>query len=227
MWTLACLAASVPAQDAPTTSGLRLGDVFVTGPGRGGFVVAAPRFDPAGPVLLIPDTSAWRLPPTPVPPTPAPTPDPAVLAMMPSVPRLVFGADADSGKMGRTALRPRGQTMQPPAPGHAVLTFKTGFNQVRSEFCLHAGSEISENREPWLKFLHGPGTIESFAVPEGTYVLERRLWRIDMPGVVIREFYSPQSLVSRGLYEFETGDNDEADILAGLRSRADRQRRAR
>lgn len=201
------------AAATPTTGSLRLGDLFsaptVVQPWRGGDL----SFDPNGPVILVPDASAWRLPP----PTPTPTPEAAWIppegldlpsfSMLPN-PELSFLTS-----LRQPALEFQGIEFTQSFPGEAEITFETGFSQLRVEYRL-----VNEgNPDAPLVFYHAPRSAEKFRVPAGRWHLEWRAWRREEPLREVRRVFPPQPLVSSGMYRYSAPTGDEAAILLVLR----------
>ena len=224
---LLCLAGAAPVaageepSEPPLAGHLRLSDIFggIPQPHRPGTI------DPGGPVLLVPDTSAWRLPPPTPTPTPEPPPELPEGFDIPYLPPLIAAEDPDRDRVRQPAFTFRGLSPQAIEEGHALIRIDTTHTQLRTEYRLvreEAGQEEDDN-EPGtdgggpLLFLHAPRTAEQFAVPEGSYRLERRIWRPDFPGNVRREVYDTQRLDARGIYEFTTERDPESRWMSELR----------
>lgn len=207
-----------PAEEG---AGLRLADIFEAEqpPGR----VRSGTIRRNGPVLTVPDTSAWRLPPPEPTPTPEPTPVLPEGFDVPYLPPLIAAEDPDRDRTGQPGLIFRGLIPNPPEEGHALLRFDTRLGQLRTEYRLQRVDEEGAPQGEPLILLHAPRTEEEFAVPAGRYRLERRVWRADYPENVRREIYDPQGLEPRGRYEFTTVRDPEMRWLNELRQRAPRR----
>ncbi len=212
LWLLQspCLSAS---NDAPTTGTLRLSDLFDTRPGPAGFVTAPGSFDPSGPVLVIPDISAWRLPP----PTPEPTPAPFVpLPEGMNLPRfqpLILQSRKDDRLLDQPAFQSRGIANRISTPRNAAIAIGTEFAQLRTEYRLYRFSEGSESGENLLTVLHGPATSEVFEVPEGTYRLLRRVWLPGNPSASREEIFAEQTIAGGNAYSFVAPADSEMALI--------------
>lgn len=208
---LTLFALSAGAQGG-TTDTLRLTDLFTAQPGPGGHVTFANRYDLNGPVIVIPDTSAWRLPRATATPTPAPKL--TITADIPRLPMLITLPDANSGQVQQPPFLFRGLSMADVPPGHAIVRFITETKQLRAQYQVRSLGE--EDARP-LIFLHGPETRESFALPAGSYQVEARFWRPDAPADHRLQIHPPMRLEERGIYEFHLTPGREQEILQGLR----------
>ncbi len=205
------------AAATPQAAGtLRLSDIFTGAP-----IPERPgSWDPAGPVLFFPDTAHWRLPPPEPTPTPEPFPQIPEGFDIPYLPPLIAADDPFRDHTGRPAFNFRGLSPGSMEEGHALVRVETTHSQLRSEYRLvpvpAEEGEDGSSAEP-LVFLHAPRTSEEFAVPEGRYRLERRLWRADFPQHHRREVYDVQRLEARGIYEFSTARDPESRWMTELR----------
>lgn len=203
---------------APTTGTLRLGDLFTAPvaaePWRGGEL----SLDPAGAVVLVPDSSSWRLPPPTPTPTPEPvwTPPPGVelprFSILPN-PELSFHAS-----LRQPAFEFRGLEFTSSFPGEAQVTIETGFTHLRVEYRLTPGGR----EEDAIVLLHGPRSADTFRVPEGDWHFEWRAWRREEPLHVIHREYTAQRFISTGQYLFEAPSGDETGMLLELRRASSR-----
>ncbi|MCC5877887.1 MAG: hypothetical protein JJU11_16840 [Candidatus Sumerlaeia bacterium] len=203
----------ISAAASPTTGTLRLGDLFtasvVAEPWRGGDL----SFDPGGAVVLVPDASAWRLPPPTPTPTPEPvwTPPPGVelprFSILPN-PELSFHVS-----LRQPAFEFRGLEFTRSFPGQAEVTIESAFTHLRVEYRL-----IPDGREEEaLVLLHGPRSADKFRVPMGNWHLEWRAWRQEEPLHVIHRVYTSQQFVSTGQYLFQAPSGEETGLLLELR----------
>lgn len=215
VWLLLLLRLPCPSasEDTPTSGTLRLSDLFDTRPGPAGFVTAPGSFDPSGPVLVIPDISAWRLPP----PTPEPTPPPSVpLPEGMDLPRfqpLILQSRKDDRLVDRPALLPRGVANRLSTPRNAAISIGTEFAQLRTEYRLYRFSEGSGSGENFLTLLHGPATAEEFEIPEGTYRLWRRVWLPAKPSVSREEIFAEQTIAGGNAYSFTAPADSETALI--------------
>lgn len=202
------LAAPAIGPDSHTTGTLALGDVFDSRPGTAQFQMAPAVPDPAGTVLLIPDTAAWRVPaPTPTPvPTPRPFDIPAVEAI---VLRL---SDRLTVTRNVPGLQSRGQQMQGVGFDNAEIVLQTPYTRLRTEYrIIPAGGG-----EPFI-ILHGPGARETIQIPAGRYTFQRRVWRIEEPKVVYTETWREQVLQGATRWEFTADSSGEQPLTTLLR----------
>src|SRR5690606_27271350 len=86
------LVPNIPAQDDPGTA-LNLSDIFETRPAQGGLLPGAGRYDPEGPMLVIPDTSLWRMPAEKAAPAPRPMPELPPGYVLPDLDALIVSND--------------------------------------------------------------------------------------------------------------------------------------
>lgn len=208
---------SAAGDDSSTTGTLLLRDLFDTRPGPSGFIPGAARYDPAGPVIVIPDTSSWRLPPATPRPTPSPTPNLPERADIPRLPLLITQPREAQTSIAQSAFKYRGQRMSIAPTNYSVVQVDTEFSQLRTEYRLTGVSSDDEPINSGLVFLHAPGTSERFEVPSGRYRLERKIWRADSPAKARVEVYAAQELAPNGLYIYTAARESEADLVISLR----------
>lgn len=205
-----------------TTPTLRLADVFDIKPDwRSGYVSSGGEYDRSGPVLLVPDTAAWRLPSGP-PPSRQNQPKAPELSGLARLPMLMPGAVFDRSEIDRPAFEFRGVTLKVDSAELAQVRIATPYNLLRCEYEIRRRHSETGAPEIIYTFFHGPGTEEQFLIPAGEYWLERRIWRPDIGDAVIEESYTRQNIVPRGIYEFLGGTKPEPDILRDLRERAEK-----
>ncbi len=214
LFSLFCLVLpAVVLSQTPSSPTLELGDIFEARPGSSSAQLIGPgRFDPGGPLIVIPDTSAWRLPPQPAEETEPETPVPP----LPRLPLLITTTERDRARMDRPAFTFRGTTIDPALAQSSLVQIETPYSHLRTEYRLKS----EETGADWV-FYHGPESMESFQVEPGRYRLRRRVWRVDYPEVVHEEVYEIQRFVPRGRYEFLAEKAEaERDLMEKLRDRA-------
>ena len=167
-------AAAIPVR-ADTSETLRLTDLFALPPAvaaRGGGEAG---YDPAGPVLVVPDVNLWRLPkPTPTPaPTPIPEPLPFGMRTLPAVPMIRQNAvDPLVQESKLPGLRLVGRLPDLALRGRAQIGLANTFTQLLLEARLTPlGADNRTSGDPFVTLLE-PGGIETFSIPEGTWRVE-------------------------------------------------------
>ena len=172
--SLAFLTVALPVI-AETTGTLRLTDLFALPPAvaaRGGGQVG---YDPAGPVLVVPDVNLWRLPkPTPTPaPTPIPEPLPFGMRTLPAVPMIrQDAADPLLQESKQPGLRLLGRLTDASLRGRAQVGLANTFTQLLLEARLTPlGADNRTAGDPMVTLLE-PGGVETFSIPAGTWRVE-------------------------------------------------------
>ncbi|MCC6545908.1 hypothetical protein IT570_01975 [Candidatus Sumerlaeota bacterium] len=188
-----------------TEKNLRVSDVF-SRPTPTYALPGPSTYDPAGPVLVIPDLGAWKAPaPTPAPlPTAAVSPD---FVDLPRLPLLIAQARPDKRIVGTPGLRPRGLSKDTSSPRYFTVRFETQFQFLCSEYQLIPSPEGEAADQAPVTFFHAPGTTEQFDLPQGRWHLERHVWSADAPDKVLQEIFDDQLLGGGNLYSF-TADRD-------------------
>jgi hypothetical protein len=211
-----CFAALVAgdglANDQPTspTHQLRLGDLFAVQPGTAVQLPPQPTYNLGGPVLILPDTDTWRLPPA----TPSPTPTPLVedLPDMKRAPQLIEEATKLRQEVRRPAFRSTGRILPPKANGLAEVRLSTEVNTLRIRYTL----QPSDDAEPII-LLHTPGSADRFMLPPGEWQLVLSAWQADRPQLTIERRFMVQRLDRDQTYTFTFDRDFEQDVKRELR----------
>jgi hypothetical protein len=207
---------SEPLPHDDSTSGtLRLVDVVDIRPGKEGSFVSGPgRYNPKGPILVIPDTSTWRIP--------LPDPTPVVSEAteefydLPRLPLLITKERPEKNDLDRDAFQYHGLSTLPDGKYMARITLNTPYRQLCSEYWIYRRLAKDEPDELVLVVSHGPVTREGFFLDPGEYRLERRVWRGDLPGVFLEEHYRHQRLRPSGNYEWSPEQRDEQELIVKI-----------
>lgn len=199
---------------SPTPGGLRIGDVF-TEPTPTYATPGPPRYDAAGPVLVIPNLASWKLPEA------TPTPQPTTVSLpdgvdLPRFSMLITQAKPDQRIMDGPGFVLRGRHEATSSPRHVTLRFETRFQYLRTEYRLIPSPEGETAGEKPIVILHAPGTTEQFDVPQGRWRLERRMWQADKPERVREEIYREELMAGRTMYVFTADPETEISIQQAL-----------